>query len=120
MASTFAVLGDDGRPKIHRRYLIGTGKAFGVFLHWPRRRIWPRSRAPQERVWIAASHKPTAPPRGLQSARSSIDAIVEHAGERAKRVRMRLTGPGDARDPQVTRALTDSVTDVSGLDRTSA
>jgi len=25
--------GDDGMPKIHRRYLFGTGKTFGVFLH---------------------------------------------------------------------------------------
>jgi hypothetical protein len=24
---------DDGLPKIHRRYLIGTGHTFGVFLH---------------------------------------------------------------------------------------
>jgi hypothetical protein len=27
------VLGDDGAPKIHRLYLLGTGKTFGVFLH---------------------------------------------------------------------------------------
>lgn len=25
--------GDDGRPKIHRHYLVGTGKTFGIFLH---------------------------------------------------------------------------------------
>ena len=25
--------GDDGSPKIHRHYLLGTGKTFGVFLH---------------------------------------------------------------------------------------
>ncbi len=25
--------GDDGAPKIHRHYLLGTGKTFGVFLH---------------------------------------------------------------------------------------
>ncbi len=27
------ILGDDGAPKIHRHYLLGTGKTFGVFLH---------------------------------------------------------------------------------------
>jgi hypothetical protein len=27
------IAGDDGRPKLHRRYLVGTGKTFGVFLH---------------------------------------------------------------------------------------
>src|SRR5437868_2995851 len=25
--------GDDGAPKIHRHYLVGTRKTFGVFLH---------------------------------------------------------------------------------------
>ena len=27
------ILADDGEPKIHRHYLVGTGKTFGVFLH---------------------------------------------------------------------------------------
>jgi hypothetical protein len=27
------IFGVDGRAKLHRRYLIGTGKTFGVFLH---------------------------------------------------------------------------------------
>jgi hypothetical protein len=28
------IAGDDGNPKIHRHYLFGTGKTFGVFLHY--------------------------------------------------------------------------------------
>jgi len=27
------ILADDGAPKLHRYYLIGTGKTFGVILH---------------------------------------------------------------------------------------
>ena len=27
------ILDENGRPKIHRYYVIGTGKTFGVFLH---------------------------------------------------------------------------------------
>lgn len=27
------ILDDGGRPKIHRHYLLGSGKTFGVFLH---------------------------------------------------------------------------------------
>jgi hypothetical protein len=27
------ISGHDGQPKLHRHYLIGTGKTFGVFLH---------------------------------------------------------------------------------------
>lgn len=27
------IRGDDGSPKLHRYYLVGTGKTFGVFLH---------------------------------------------------------------------------------------
>jgi hypothetical protein len=27
------ILTDDGKPKVHRHYLIGSGKTFGVFLH---------------------------------------------------------------------------------------
>lgn len=27
------IFGIDGRPKLHRYYLAGSGKTFGVFLH---------------------------------------------------------------------------------------
>jgi len=27
------IVGDDGTPKIHRHYLLGTGKTFGVIVH---------------------------------------------------------------------------------------
>lgn len=33
MAAAREVFGDDGEPKIHRYYLFGTGKTFGVFAH---------------------------------------------------------------------------------------
>ncbi len=27
------IVGADGRPRLHRHYLLGTGKTFGIFLH---------------------------------------------------------------------------------------